>query len=72
MNWNRILLFTICCLGTTFVLSKIAEGAPILELAFLFVIAIGCGYAYGTFQMYRVYEAQISEIIASLKDNDEH
>ena len=71
MSINRILAFTICCLGTTFVLSKLAEGASIFETAFLFVIAIGCGYAYGTFQMYRVYEAQVNKLMASLKDSDE-
>jgi hypothetical protein len=71
MNINRILSFTVCCLGTTFVLSELAEGASIFENAFLFIVAIGSGYAYGTFQMYRVYEQQVVKMMASIRDNNE-
>ena len=67
MNYQRILLFTICCMGSTAILSKIAEGRSLFELSVLFVIAIGAGYSYGTFQMFYVYEKQIASAIETIK-----
>jgi hypothetical protein len=49
-------------------LTKLSEGASTYEIAFLFVLAIGSGYAYGTFQMMAVYEEQVSAAIERLKN----
>jgi hypothetical protein len=65
------LLFTICCIGATAILSKLAEGASMGELILLFVLAIGSGYAYGTFQMYYLYEALIDNAIKEIKKDSD-
>lgn len=65
MNWNSILLYTLFSLGTSSILAKICGGG--LPMAFLFVIIMGAGYSYGTFQMMFFYKNKIKKFLEELK-----
>jgi hypothetical protein len=65
-SWVRVLLFACVCMLMDFIMVQTFGGGSMT--AFMTTLAVGVGYAYGTFQMMYVYKKQVADAIAKLNE----
>jgi preprotein translocase subunit SecF len=65
-SWLRVVLFAAVC-GITGALMVLIFGGGSMT-AFMTTLAVGVGYAYGSFQMMYLYKKQVADAIQKLNE----